>query len=85
VDPGNLDAYDAPVLADLSLQRFSEAERLLGQAFNHGDNVRLRFRRAQLYAATDRPQLALADLDVILKAEPTNPDAILLKQQLQGR
>jgi O-antigen ligase/Flp pilus assembly protein TadD len=85
VDPANLDGYDAPVLADLSLQRFNEAERLLEQAFTHGENVRLRFRRAQLYAATQRQQLALADLDVVLKAEPTNPDAIKLKQQLQGQ
>jgi Flp pilus assembly protein TadD len=85
MEPANLAAYDAPVLANLSLQRFNEAERLLEQAFTRGDSVRLRFRRAQLYVATQRVQLALADLDVVLKAEPTNPDALALKRQIQGK
>jgi tetratricopeptide (TPR) repeat protein len=84
LQPDKLSTYDAPVLADLSLQQFADAERLLEQAFQNGgaDNSAIRLRRAQLYAATGRKDLALVDLDRAIELDPKNADALKLKQDL---
>jgi Tfp pilus assembly protein PilF len=84
IEPNNLARYDAPVLAMLSLQRFREAESLLDTAFENGgaDNAVMRLRRAQLYAATSRKDLALKDLEAALIIDPKNADAAKLKQDL---
>ncbi|HEV2250639.1 MAG TPA: O-antigen ligase family protein [Candidatus Limnocylindria bacterium] len=84
LDPAHLSRYDAPVFADLSLGRFADAERLLAQAFENGgeNSSLLRYRRAQLYAATNRKALALEELDAALRLDPKNADAAKLKQDL---
>ena len=81
--PSDSTVYDAPVQARMKLSQWHEAETLLGTALQQAPNAHLHVLLARVYAATDRPQLAMMEVDAALALDPSSPEALQLRSALR--
>jgi tetratricopeptide (TPR) repeat protein len=81
--PDDESTYQAPIIADISLKRWDEAESLLKRALAHFDTPRLRVLRADVLANTGRRDEAIAILKAILAEQPENAEAKAALDRLQ--
>ena len=81
--PSDATVYDAPVQARMKLSQWHEAETLLGTALQRAPNAHLHVLLARVYAATDRPQLAMMEVDAALALDPSNSEALQLRSALR--
>ena len=80
--PADPVVYEAPVQAHMKLSQWSEAETLLRTALQQAQTAHLHVLLARVYAASERRQLALTEVDAALALDPTSSEAVQLRSAL---
>lgn len=82
--PAEVGLYDAPALAAIQLQRWTEGEAMLKLGIERTSSTHLKVLLVKLYAASGRRADALSLVDEVLAVDPSNTEAADLKQQLRS-
>lgn len=81
--PTDPSLYDVPTLAAIRMERFAEVESLLRVGIERTSSPHLKVLLAQLYRAEGRSAEAVALVNEVLAADPSNAEAAELKKSLQ--
>jgi tetratricopeptide (TPR) repeat protein len=82
--PPRSESYEAPVLADIALGQWADAERLLVTALGHVQTPHLHVLLGRVYLATGRAALAAGEVSAALGLDPGNAEALQLQAQLKN-
>jgi len=77
--------YFTVISAYIQLKELGRAEALSREATTRYDTARLRLQLAAILADEGKTTEATASLDMLLREDPTNRDALLLRQALTGK